>query len=60
MSITETTDTELVVSGKKTIELRKWNTKFRSEFLIHSSKRISGGSSRSSHNILYIKIRDLV
>ena len=29
---------ELVVSGKKTIELRKWNTKFRGEFLIHASK----------------------
>jgi len=29
---------ELVVSGKKKIELRKWNTKFRGEFLIHSSK----------------------
>ncbi len=29
---------ELVVSGKKTIELRKWNTKFRGEFLIHASQ----------------------
>jgi len=29
---------ELVVSGKKTIELRKWNTKFRGKFLIHASK----------------------
>lgn len=29
---------ELVVSGKKTVELRKWNTKFRWEFLIHASK----------------------
>lgn len=29
---------ELVVSGKKTIELRNWRTKFRGEFLIHSSK----------------------
>ena len=28
---------ELVVSGKKTIELRKWNTSFRGEFLIHAS-----------------------
>ena len=28
---------ELVVSGKKTIELRKWNTKFRGEFLVHAS-----------------------
>src|SRR5271157_466973 len=29
---------DLVVSGRKTIELRKWNTNFRGEFLIHSSK----------------------
>jgi len=28
---------ELVVSGKKTIELRKWNTHFRGEFLVHAS-----------------------
>ncbi len=29
---------ELVVSGKKTIELRNWRTKFRGEFLVHASK----------------------
>ena len=29
---------ELVVSGKKIIELRNWNTKFRGKFLIHASK----------------------
>ncbi len=29
---------ELVVSGKKTIELRKWKTNFRGEFLIHASR----------------------
>jgi len=29
---------ELVVSGIKTIELRRWNTHFRGDFLIHSSK----------------------
>lgn len=29
----------LLSSGEKTIELRKWNTKFRGEFLIHSSKK---------------------
>jgi predicted transcriptional regulator len=28
---------ELVVSGRKTIELRTWNTKFRGKFLIHAS-----------------------
>ena len=32
---------ELVVSGKKTIELRKWNTNFRGEFLIHASKKLN-------------------
>ena len=31
---------ELVLQGKKKIELRKWNTKFRGEFLIHSSKNV--------------------
>ncbi len=29
---------ELVVSGRKTLEIRKWNTKFRGELLIHASK----------------------
>ncbi len=29
---------ELILQGKKRIELRKWNTNFRGEFLIHSSK----------------------
>jgi hypothetical protein len=31
---------ELLVSEKKTVELRKWNTKFRGKFLIHASKEI--------------------
>jgi len=30
---------ELILQGKKKIELRKWNTKFRGSFLIHSSKK---------------------
>lgn len=29
---------ELVIQGRKTIDLRKWNTKFRGEFLVHASK----------------------
>ncbi len=29
---------ELILRGRKKIEIRKWNTKFRGEFLIHSSK----------------------
>ncbi len=31
---------ELIIQGKKTIELRRWNTNFRGEFLIHSPKKI--------------------
>ena len=29
---------ELILQGRKKIELRKWNTQFLGEFLIHSSK----------------------
>ena len=29
---------ELILQGKKKIELRKWNTNLRGEFLIHASK----------------------
>lgn len=29
---------ELILQGRKTIELRKWDTSFRGDFLIHSSK----------------------
>ena len=31
---------ELIVQGKKTMEIRMWNTSFRGEFLIHSAKKI--------------------
>jgi hypothetical protein len=31
---------DLLAFGEKTIELRKWNTRFRGEFLIHASKNI--------------------
>ena len=31
---------DLIISGKKTIELRTWNTKFRGEFLIHAPLKI--------------------
>jgi len=31
---------DLIVSGKKTIELRKWNTNFRGEFLVHSPLKV--------------------
>ena len=29
---------ELIVSGRKTIELRTWKTSFRGKFLVHASK----------------------
>jgi len=32
--------TNLIVKGKKTIELRRWNTNFRGEFLIHAPQKI--------------------
>ena len=31
---------DLVVSGKKAIELRRWNTRFRGRFLVHASKTV--------------------
>ena len=31
---------DLIISRKKTIELRNWNTKFRGEFLIHSPLKV--------------------
>ncbi|KAF6245714.1 ASCH domain-containing protein [Nitrosopumilus sp. b2] len=31
---------DLIILGKKTIELRKWNTNFRGELLIHSPLKI--------------------
>ena len=46
---------ELLVSGKKTIELRNWNTFFRGKFLIHASKNVDKERSESlgiDHNML--------
>lgn len=31
---------DLIISGKKTTELRTWNTKFRGEFLVHAPIKI--------------------
>ncbi|HSF28417.1 MAG TPA: ASCH domain-containing protein, partial [Nitrosopumilaceae archaeon] len=31
---------DLIVQGKKTIELRTWNTKYRGEFLVHAPFKI--------------------
>jgi hypothetical protein len=38
---------ELLVSGKKTIELRKWNTNFRGKFLVHASKNVDKEKCKS-------------
>jgi ASCH domain len=38
---------ELLVSGKKTIELRAWNTHFRGKFLVHASKNVDKQRSES-------------
>ena len=38
---------DLIVKGKKTIELRKWNTKFRGEFLIHAPLKIRKNACNS-------------
>ena len=32
--------TDLVIEGKKTIELRNWNTNYRGEFFVHSPLKI--------------------
>jgi hypothetical protein len=36
----------LLASGKKTVELRKWNTKFRGQFLIHASFSIDDAACK--------------
>jgi len=38
---------ELILQKKKKIELRKWNTKFRGEFLIHAPKNPDKESMKS-------------
>jgi hypothetical protein len=38
---------ELLVSGKKTIELRKWNTNFKGKFLVHASKNVNREKCKS-------------
>ena len=38
---------DLLVSGKKIIELRNWNTKLTGKFLIHASIYIDNGRSES-------------
>jgi hypothetical protein len=46
---------ELLISGKKIIELRNWNTSFRGKFLVHASKNIDTDRSEAlgiDHNKL--------
>src|SRR5574337_655687 len=37
---------DMIISGKKTIELRTWNTKFRGEFLIHAPIKVKDDACR--------------
>ncbi len=37
---------ELIVSGRKTVELRPWNTKFRGEFLVHAPTKVRDADCR--------------
>ena len=37
---------DLIVFGRKSIELRKWNTNFRGEFLIHAPIKIKVGDCK--------------
>ncbi len=46
---------ELIIQGKKTIELRHWDTNYRGEFLIHSPAKIKLDDCKRlgvDHNIL--------
>ncbi len=36
----------MIVSGKKSIELRSWNTNYRGEFLVHAPLKVRTGDSR--------------
>lgn len=40
---------ELVIQGRKTIELRRWNTKFKGRFLVHASGNIDENEMKK-HN----------
>ncbi len=42
---------ELILQGKKTIEIRKWNTKFRGRFLLHASKSEIKGFNIDTKNL---------
>lgn len=37
---------DFIIQGKKTIELRKWNTKFRGEFLVHAPLKVNNDACR--------------
>ncbi len=37
---------ELILQGKKTMESRLWNTKFRGDFFIHTSVAVSSGACK--------------
>ncbi|MDE1830143.1 MAG: ASCH domain-containing protein [Thaumarchaeota archaeon] len=37
---------DLIIQGKKTIELRTWNTKFRGEFLVHAPLKVKADACK--------------
>ncbi len=37
---------DLIISGKKTVELRSWSTDFRGDFLIHAPLKIRGDDAK--------------
>jgi hypothetical protein len=37
---------DLIIEGRKTIELRTWNTKFRGEFLVHVPLKVNKQASK--------------
>jgi|SRR3989344_3657489 len=50
---------ELILSGKKTIELRKWNTNFRGEFFIHASGNVDEKQMKK-YNLKDLSIQSIV
>jgi hypothetical protein len=50
---------ELLISGKKTIELRNWYTQLRGKFLIHASKNVNKEKCKSltmDHTVLDVGV----
>lgn len=50
---------ELILQGRKTIELRNWNTSFRGPFLLHASKNAHAQAMRQ-HNFITLPTGGIV